>query len=105
MKLDLDTENNRARVIILRLRKCRRSDLIINFLQEEKIPFHIYYLNEDEEAQRIARKHNILASPGIIINGHSINPHQLIAKCQIRDRKKAKEDLENLLTEKGIKDD
>ncbi len=95
--IDSNKENTRSQVIILRPRRCRRSDRIVDFLQQEKIPYRIYYLNEDEEAQQLARKFQILASPGIIINGRAVNPHQLIAKCQMKDRKMAKAYIKKLL--------
>jgi len=102
---DSEKENTGSRVIILRLRRCRRSDLIVDFLQKERIPHRIFFLNEDEEAQHLARKFQILASPGIIINGRAINPHQLITKCQMKDRKMVKAYIKKLLVRKGEEDD
>lgn len=87
-------------IIILRTRRCRRSDLVIKFLQAEQIPFMVKSLEDDPEAQRLAQKFDIRSSPGIIVNGQVVNPYQMIENCQIKDRAKAKQLLEDLLNEK-----
>ena len=86
-------------IIILRTRRCRKSNLIIKFLQAENIPFVVKSLETDAEAQRLAKELNILSSPGIIVNGRVVNPYQMIENCQIKDRVKARQLLENLLNE------
>lgn len=87
-------------IIILRTRRCRKSDLIIKFLETEQIPHVVKPLETDVEAQRIAKELNILSSPGIIVNGQVVNPYQLLENCQIKDREKTKAMLENLINEK-----
>ena len=84
-------------IIILRTRQCRRSDLIIKFLQAENIPHVVKSLENDPEAQRLAQKFDLRSSPGIIVNGQMVNPYQLLENCQIKDRVKAKRLLEDLL--------
>ena len=84
-------------IIILRTRQCRRSDLIIKFLQAEKIPHVVKSLETDPEAQRLAQKFDLRSSPGIIVNGQVVNPYQMIENCQIKDRVKARQLLEDLL--------
>lgn len=84
---------------ILRTTKCRKSDVIINFLKNENIPHTVLYLDRNEEAAQLAKKHNILASPGILVNGQSLNPYHLIERCQVKDPEKTKEELQQLLQE------
>ncbi len=86
-------------IMILRTRQCRRSDLIIKFLQAEKIPYTVKSLEDDPEAQRLAQQFDIRSSPGIIVNEQVVNPYQMIENCQIKDRAKARQLLENLLNE------
>jgi len=86
-------------IIILRTRQCRKSNLIIKFLEAENIPHVVKSLESDPEAQRLAKKFNILSSPGIIVNGQVVNPYQMIENCQIKDQAKARKLLEDLLNE------
>lgn len=88
-------------IIILRTRQCRRSDLIIKFLQAEKIPHSVKLLETDPEAQQLAQQYHILSSPGIIVNGQVVNPYQMIENCQIKDRARARQLLEDLLNERN----
>ena len=90
-------------IIILRTRRCRKSDLIIQFLETEQVPHVVKSLETDAEAQRLARELNILSSPGIIVNGQVVNPYQMIENCQIKDREKAKELLKNLMNDEKPK--
>lgn len=39
------------KILILRTRRCRKSDVIIRFLNEYNIPHIIKYVEDDEEAQ------------------------------------------------------
>lgn len=92
---------NNQSITILRTRQCRRSDLIIKFLQAEKIPHTVKSLEDDPEAQRLAQQFDIRSSPGIIVNGQVVNPYQMIENCQITDREKARKLLTNLLNEEN----
>ena len=85
---------------IARTRQCRRGDLIIKFLQAEKIPHTVKSLDDDPAAQRLAQKFDLRSSPGIIVNGQVISPYPLIENCQIKDREKVKHGLENFMSEK-----
>ncbi len=71
-------------ISIIRNRKCRKSDIVVRFLEKEEIPFKAFYLGEDKIADELARKHGILSSPGIIIGKKTINPYDLIAQCKIK---------------------
>ena len=86
-------------VTIIRNRKCRKSDIVVRFLEKEKIPFKAFYLGEDRIADELARKYSILSSPGIIIGKKTINPYDLIAQCKVKDPASAKKLFERLLSE------
>jgi len=88
-------------ILILRTRKCRKSDVIINFLKNENIPHTVRYLDNDAEARQLAEKHNILASPGIIVNNQSVNPYHLVERCQVKEPEKTKKMFQQLLDEDG----
>jgi len=90
---------NQNEIIILCTRKCRKSNLVIKFLEDEQIPHIVKSLETDEDAQRLASELNILSSPGIIVNGKLVYPQQLIEDCQIQDQAKKKKLLENLMNE------
>jgi glutaredoxin len=87
------------RIIIVRNRKCRKSDIVVRFLSQEQMPFEVLYLGEDKEADELARKYEILASPGIIINGTAVNPYQLVEHCKVKDVKGTKKLFLKLLEE------
>ena len=89
---------NSNKVLILRTKRCRKSDVVIRFLEEENIPFEVKYLETDPEAQRLAKEFGIQSSPGIIVNGQLLfNPYQLIEKCRIKEPDKAKQRIQELL--------
>ena len=85
-------------VTIIRNRKCRKSDIVVRFLEKEKIPFKAFYLGEDRIADELAQKNNILSSPGIIIGRKTINPYELIAQCNVKDPASAKKLFERFLS-------
>ena len=86
-------------VTIVRNRQCRKSDIVVRFLEKEKIPFKAFYLGKDRIADELARKYSILSSPGIIIGKKTINPYDLIAQCKVKDPASAKKLIERLLSE------
>ena len=85
-------------VTIIRNRKCRKSDIVVRFLEKEKIPFKAFYLGEDGIADDLAQKYSILSSPGIIIGKKTINPYELIAHCKVKDSASTKKLFERLLS-------
>ncbi|OYV85202.1 MAG: hypothetical protein B7Z63_05825 [Ignavibacteriae bacterium 37-53-5] len=87
------------RVIILRNRKCRKSDVVVRFLGQEQMSFEVRYLGEEKEADDLAKKYGILASPGIIINGTPVNPYQLVEHCKVKDAEGTKKIFLQLLDE------
>ena len=84
-------------VTVIRNKKCRKSDIVVRFLEKEEIPFKAFYLGKDRIADELARKFSILSSPGIIIGKKTINPYDLIAHCRVRDPASAKKLFEGLL--------
>lgn len=85
------------KITIVRTHKCRKSDVIIRFLEENNIPHEVKFVETDPEAQKIFKIFNIKASPGIIINNESVNPYGLVEKCKIKDSEKTKLMFEELL--------
>ena len=85
-------------VLVLRTRKCRKSDVFLRFLQESNLPFEVKYLETDNEAQALARQFRIKSSPGIIINGRLFStPYQLIENCRVKEPYKVKQAILNEL--------
>ena len=87
------------RIIIVRNRKCRKSDVVVRFLGQEQMSFEVLYLVEDKEADELAKRYGILASPGIIINGIAVNPYQLVEHCKVKDAEGTKKMFLQLLEE------
>lgn len=56
----------------------------MDYLQEHDIPFKKIEL-ESSEGEVVMKKHQFLASPGILVDGVSINPYDILIreKCQI----------------------
>ena len=71
-------------IIIVRNRRCRKSDVVVRFLEQEHIPHRVLYLGEEAEADELAEQYHLKASPGIIINGQSVNPYHLVEKCRVK---------------------
>ena len=59
----------------------------------------VLYLGEDKQADELAKKYGILASPGIIINGTAVNPYQLVEHCKVKDAEGTKKLFLGLLEE------
>ena len=87
------------KVLILRTLRCRKSDVMIRFLEENKIPHIVKYVEEDKEAGELFKKHKLKASPGIIVSGHLFNPYKLIENCKVKNPHETKERFMKLLNE------
>lgn len=70
-------------IIILPARNCRRSRKIIEYLERQGIPFTRIEL-ESPRGQTLAEQHALHASPGILVNGVSFNPFDLLIPPQCR---------------------
>ncbi len=87
------------KILILRTRRCRKSDVVTRFLSEHNIPHDIKYVEEDREAQELFKKFGLKASPGIIINGQTVNPYNLVERCKVKAPAETKEKFLRLLNE------
>ncbi len=70
-------------IIVLPAKGCRRSAKIIKYLQEQDIPFERIDLGSSE-GEALMAKHHFLASPGILVDGISINPYALLIQEECR---------------------
>jgi glutaredoxin len=74
-------------ITILPARGCRRSQRVIEYLQTHGIPFSRIDL-ESPEGQALAAQHDLRASPGILVDGASVNPFQVLVQpaCRVDER-------------------
>lgn len=70
-------------IVILPARNCRRSQKIVEYLEKEGIPFARIEL-ESAEGRALADRHEMRASPGILVDGVSINPLDLLIQPECR---------------------
>ncbi len=82
--------NPSPEIIILPAKNCRRSRKILSYLDEHGVTYTAIPL-ESPEGQRLAAQHHLRASPGILIDGVSVNPFDLLITpaCVIREEKAA----------------
>ena len=71
-------------ITVVRGQRCRRSDLIVRALQAQGIPFRLVQA-EGEEGRALIAEYDLRASPGILVDGRSINPFDLIHDCRVDD--------------------
>ncbi len=69
--------------IVLPARGCRRSRKVIEYLETHGIPFTRIEL-ESPEGQALAVQHDLRASPGILVDGVSVNPFDLLIQPECR---------------------
>ena len=74
---------NERNIVILPARNCRRSRKIVEYLESHGIPFTRIAL-ESAEGRALAEKHQMRASPGIVVNGKSVNPLDLLIQPECR---------------------
>ncbi len=77
------TKNDYADIIILPAPNCRRSKKVLEFLETERIPHQVIDLTSPQGI-KLTHQHHFLASPGILINGSSINPYEILNPEQCR---------------------
>jgi len=82
-------------IVILPAPGCRRSRKILSYLQQRGIPFTRIDL-DSPEGQVLADRHEMRASPGILVDGVSLNPFDLLQQpdCQINEERLNKTLLE-----------
>ena len=75
-------------IIILPAKGCRRSRRILEYLQFNHIPYQRIEL-DSPEGEKLMAKHHFLASPGILIEGKSINPYDVLIQpaCRVNAEK------------------
>ncbi len=78
-------------ITILPAQGCRRSRKLLAYLQAHDVPFTRIELDSAEGAA-LAAQYDLRASPGILIDGVSINPFDLLIQpaCRV-DEAKARE--------------
>lgn len=77
-----------TQILILPAPRCRRSARIQQYLQKNGIAFRRVDPDTPEGAE-LAALYDFRASPGILVNGVSINPFDLLVKsgCRVDDGK------------------
>lgn len=73
-------------ITLIMARDCRRSRKIVAYLQQNGIPFtRVDFVSA--EGQDLAAQHDLRASPGILVDGKSINPFDLLIQpqCQVNE--------------------
>jgi hypothetical protein len=75
-------------IIILPAQNCRRSRKILAYLDNLDVRYTRVPL-ESEKGQQLAREYHLRASPGILVDGVSVNPFDLLIKpaCRVDDSK------------------
>ena len=73
-------------IIILPAPGCRRSHKFLTSLQQRGIPFRRIDM-DTSEGQALAAQHGMRASPGILVDGVSVNPLDLLHQpdCRINE--------------------
>lgn len=77
---------NPRQIVILPAPGCRRSRKILSYLQQRGIPFTRIDLNTPE-GEALADQYSMRASPGILVDGVSVNPFDLLQQpdCRINE--------------------
>ncbi|MCL4396491.1 MAG: hypothetical protein M1482_17090 [Chloroflexi bacterium] len=68
---------------ILPARNCRRSRKVIEYLESRGIAFTRVQL-ESAEGQALVAQHDLRASPGILVDGVSVNPFDVLIQPECR---------------------
>lgn len=92
-----------SEVLILRTRRCRKSDAVIRFLEKENIPHRVLPLEEDSQAQELARQWNLKSSPGIIVGNRQIFAADILENCRIKNREQTKQMFLKMLNDTKMK--
>ena len=71
------------KITILPAKNCRRSRKIIEYLEAHGIPFTRIEL-ESAEGRAVAEEHQMRASPGILVDGASVNPFEVLIQAECR---------------------
>jgi len=79
---------NYRELIILPAPGCRRSRRILEYLERRGIPFTRIPLDSPQGAA-LAAQHDLRASPGLLVDGVSVNPFDLLIQpfCRVDEEK------------------
>jgi hypothetical protein len=71
-------------IVILPAEGCRRSQRMLTFLRQRQIPFTEIPLTSPK-GQVLTQEHDLRASPGILVDGISVNPFDVLIQpeCQV----------------------
>jgi glutaredoxin len=71
-------------IVIVSARSCRRSRAVLAYLERQGFPF-THVTAESSEGQALIGQHGLRASPGILVDGTSVSPFDLLIPpaCQI----------------------
>ena len=64
-------------IILLPAKNCRRSRKIMTYLDEHGVVYTTVPL-ESVEGQQLVGQHHLRASPGILVDGVSVNPYDIL---------------------------
>ena len=81
------------KVLILRTTLCRKSDVMIRFLKDNRIPFEVRFVDTDTSAAKLEKEYNFKASPVIIVNEKTFNPYEIIRNCKVQNPEELKEEI------------
>jgi hypothetical protein len=70
-------------ITVLPAKGCRRSRKILEHLQANRIAFQRVEL-DSPEGEQLMEKYHFLASPGILVDGVSINPYDVLIQPECR---------------------
>lgn len=89
-------------IVILPAPRCRRSRKILEYLTSQDIPFRRIEL-ESPEGQALMMQHDFRASPGILVDGMSVNPFDLLIQpaCRV-DVERAQKIFKEVDNEPGV---
>ncbi len=78
------TENkSEPQVTIVSTKNCRRSKKVLEFIAERGIS-HQHLSLDSIRGQELWEKHQFRASPGILVDGISINPYEILDQYHCR---------------------
>ena len=75
-------------IVILPAKSCRRSRKIVEYLESRGLPFTRIAL-ESAEGRALAEQHTMRASPGILVDGVSFNPFDVLIQGECRMNEEA----------------
>lgn len=75
---------NEREIVILPAPRCRRSKRILGYLAARRIPHRVVDLDSPEGGE-LAARYSFRASPGILVDGASVNPFDLLIQpgCRV----------------------